>query len=76
MKPQTEAIFLLMVERQEKGITALDALREEGCLRLAARIDELRKAGCTITKTMEATPNRKQIARYVLVPPPQSGLWP
>ena len=76
MKPMTENIMLLLIERQERGITALDALREEGCLRLAARIDELKKAGLTITKTTEATPNGKYIARYVLVPPAQIGLWP
>jgi hypothetical protein len=76
MKPQTENIMLLLIERQERGITALDALREEGCLRLASRIHELRKEGLDITKTTESTPNGKQIARYVLVPPVQSGLWP
>jgi len=76
MKPGTENIMLLLIERQERGITALDALREEGCLRLAARIHELRAAGLEITKATETTPNGKQIARYVLVPPTQTGLWP
>ena len=76
MKPGTENIMLLLIERQERGITALDALREEGCLRLAARIHELRAEGLEITKTTESTPNGKLIARYVLVPPVQTGLWP
>jgi hypothetical protein len=75
MKPQTENILLMLEERGERGITALDALREEGCLRLAARIGELREHGLDIEASRERTPNGKQIARYVLRSTVQRTLW-
>lgn len=47
------------------SITALEALKKWGCLRLAARIAELRKTGMPIiTKTV--TRNGKTFARYTL----------
>ena len=48
---QTDAILRLLTERPE-GITALDALREAGSLRLAARIADLRAAGNDIRSEM------------------------
>jgi len=75
MKPQTENILLLLEEHGERGITALDALREEGCLRLAARIGELRERGLDIEASRERTPNGKWIARYILRTTAQRTLW-
>ncbi len=75
MKPQTENILLLLQEHGERGITPLDALREEGCLRLAARINELRGHGLDIEASRERTPNGKHIARYRLRTPIQRELW-
>lgn len=45
----------LIRERLLNGgsITALEALREFGCYRLASRISDLRQEGMAITKTME-----------------------
>lgn len=47
-------------------VTAMDALRSTGCMRLAARIADLRQAGHDIeTKTIE-TDSGKHIAQYHL----------
>lgn len=63
MKPQTEQVLLLLSE-SSRGITALDALREIGCMRLAARIHEIKRTGYHVTRKIEATPNGRLIARY------------
>jgi hypothetical protein len=76
MKPGTERILLLLIARGERGLTSLDALREEGCLRLAARVGELRAAGVDIASVTERTPSGKHVARYRIVPPKQGSLWP
>ena len=47
------------------AITPIDALNQYGCFRLAARIDELRKAGLDI-ETITETRNGKKYARYKL----------
>lgn len=60
---QTEAILRLL---QDRDITALDALSEVGCLRLAARIAELKDAGHQIRSTMIRLPNGKHVAKYHL----------
>ena len=69
MKPMTEEILQLLDAREDHGITALDALREVGCMRLAARIWEIKQEGIPITRKIEATPNGRLIARYTLVVP-------
>lgn len=48
-----------------RDITPLEALDQYGCFRLAARIDELRKAGLDI-ETITETRNGKKYARYKL----------
>ena len=57
------------IER-EGSITPLDALREFGCMRLASRITDLKKAGFVISKEMETAKNRDgepvRYARYRL----------
>lgn len=64
MMTQSAAIAAHL-ERGE-SITALDALRLYGCLRLAARIKELRRAGILIYAQMITLPNGKRIARYAM----------
>ena len=44
--------------KAEGSITQHDALREFGCMRLASRVSELRKAGVPIVKTLEKSKNR------------------
>lgn len=70
---QTNSQKLLIRERLLKGgsLTALEALREFGCFRLASRISDLRSDGMSITKTMEesisnVTGKTVRIARYKL----------
>jgi len=66
MKPQTAAVLRLL----ERGpVTPLDALAEAQCLRLAARISDLRADGYRIDAEL-VTVNRKRFARYSLVPDP------
>ena len=49
---------VLMFIKDTGSITPLDALREFGIMRLAARIWELRKDGFNIIKIMESSQNR------------------
>lgn len=55
-----------------EGITAMDALREAGSLRLAARIADLRGAGYRIDSEMVTVGYGRRIAKYRLVEP---TLW-
>lgn len=63
---QCDRILLYM--NQHGSITALDAMKEFGCMRLAARINELRKRGVGIRSTSQDTVNRYgdkvSISRY------------
>ena len=49
-----------------KSITPLDALRDYGCFRLAARIDELRRQGYCITTEFQHRKGKKY-ASYRLI---------
>jgi hypothetical protein len=69
---QTDDVLALLRARGDAGVTALDALREVGSFRLAARIADLHAAGFDISSTIETTPNGKRIARYRLVVPRQT----
>ena len=69
----TQCERILQWLRDEGSITPLDALREFGCMRLGARIWDLRHQGIEITKTMETRQNRygqnTSYARYHLDTP-------
>lgn len=66
----TQTTRILNYMETEGSITQLDALKEFGCMRLASRISELRRAGVPIKRTMEALKNRYgekvHYARYSL----------
>lgn len=64
---QTAQILALLRDRGDDGLTAMDALREAQCFRLAARISDLKDEGYDITSTIETTDTGKRIARYRLV---------
>ena len=52
-----------------RSITPLEALRQYGCMRLGARIEELRKSGMPIETTMDPDPQTgKRYASYRHVP--------
>ncbi len=72
---QNDAILALLRTRPE-GLTPIDALRDVGCLRLAARVAELRARGEPIVTTNE-TRDGKTYARYRYVVPEneQRALW-
>lgn len=53
--------------RRHKSITPLTAMSQYNCMRLAARIFDLKEAGHTINKEMVETHSGKQIARYTLI---------
>lgn len=60
---QTENI---LAHLQKKSITPLDAFTLYGCMRLAARIQDLKDKGHNIITTIERS-NGKKFARYTLV---------
>lgn len=56
--------ILKMLERGP--VTAIDALQQAGCFRLAARIADLRAAGHDIQTNTITTTTGKHIAQYTL----------
>ena len=66
LKPMTQAQSALVYMQKYGSITALDALNDFGCFRLAARISDLRADGYNITSKRFRTPGGATIARYSL----------
>ena len=62
MKSQSAQI-LAALERGE-ALTPLDALRDFGCMRLGARIWDLKRAGHRIDADEVVTDTGKRVARY------------
>jgi len=52
---------------RSQTITAFEALQLYGCLRLAARIKDLREGGNEINTVMVEVANGKRIAEYTLI---------
>lgn len=63
----TQANAILAYLQQYGSITPMDALRVCGCMRLAARIQDLEESGHVFTVEIEGE-NGKRWARYTLVP--------
>lgn len=65
---QTEKILEFM--KENGSITPMEALSEFGCMRLAARISDIRADGVNVVSTMEQSKNRYgetvRFARYRL----------
>lgn len=65
---QTEKILEFM--KENGSITPMEALSEFGCMRLAARIADIRADGVNVVSTMEQSKNRYgetvRFARYRL----------
>lgn len=53
--------------RRHGSITALQALQNYGCMRLASRIYDLKQEGHTINKQMIEVGNGKRVASYSLI---------
>ena len=60
----TQAGKILAHLQAGNRITALDALQQFGCFRLAARIHELRNQGWQIAERMVETGGGKRVAEY------------
>ncbi len=69
---ETQNEKILKYLKENGSITPIDALREFGCMRLGARIWDLKSIGYEITSKMETTKNRYgepvHFARYFLKP--------
>lgn len=65
----TEAQKVSILEYLKKGfwITPLEALTMFGCLRLGARIYDLRKEGNEIISEPYITPQGKRVAKYSMI---------
>ena len=55
-------------------ITPLEALNNFGCLRLAARIADIRAKGIEVETEAHVTGKGKTVARYFIKPPAQMEL--
>ncbi len=64
MKTQNKQILHYL--SKGKSLTPLDALRRFDCLRLAARIYDLRSAGHDIDNFLYTTKNGKRVSKYRL----------
>ena len=61
----TQANQILSALKRGEKLTPLQALRKYGCMRLAARINDLRDAGYKIDTTLIRT-HGARVARYSL----------
>ena len=65
---QNQASRIVDYMRDHGSITALEAMRDLGCYRLAARIHDIKEMSYQITRDFVSVPNRygetTQIARY------------
>jgi len=62
----TQAGKILAYLQAGNRLTALEALQQFGCFRLAARIHELRNQGWQIAERMVETSSGKRVAEYYL----------
>ena len=70
MGKQTHEKMILDYMRKHGSITAMDAIRDFGCMRLASLVSDLRWDGYNIETVMESGKNRQgetvRYARYYL----------
>lgn len=64
MKPQTKQVLRYL--EKHASITPMDAIRELGCMRLAARVRELKQAGYDVRSTTVRMAGGKTFAKYEL----------
>ena len=62
----TQNQLILSHLKTNKGITAMEALNQYGCFRLAARINDLRNDGHDITTETIKTLTNKTVSQYKL----------
>lgn len=67
MKTASQNLQILRALRKGRKLTAMDALREFGCMRLGARVYELRTDyGVAIESKIITTPNGEHVSQYWL----------
>jgi len=64
---ETQSQKILKYLQDNESITALEALDQFGCFRLAARINDLKKEGHDISSVPVKTPKGATISSYSLV---------
>ena len=74
---RTQCEMILHYMRENGSITAWEAMKEIGCMRLGSRICDLRRAGHKITTNSETRKNRWGVqttyARYTLAEGAENG---
>ena len=65
-KSQKQNILEFMKKNPE-GITPKDAWRICGCMRLASRINDLKKSGVAIASKLEYTEDGVRYSRYTII---------
>lgn len=65
MWTQNDSVLELLRQRRLAGITAMEAVKELGVMRLAARINELRNEGHHISSEMVKRPTRYGVPAHV-----------
>lgn len=66
MRSKTQADLILNALQQGEAITPLESLQRFGCLRLGARIWDLKKKGHNIKTKIVKTATGKHVAQYFL----------
>jgi hypothetical protein len=66
MNPSSQNFWLLEQLKKKRRITSLDALQEAQCMRLSARVFNLREKGYNIHTENVHLDNGKVIGRYFL----------
>jgi hypothetical protein len=66
MNTKSQKVEIHNFLKSGKELTALDALRKFGCLRLAARIADLRDEGVRIVSTPKVLRTGKRVVSYSL----------
>lgn len=64
---KAQSAQILKALKNGEKLTNLDAERRFNCLRLGARIHELKKRGYEIKSQMITVPNGKRVAQYSMV---------
>lgn len=71
----TQSGQILQALKTGRRLTALDALDEFGCFRLAARIHDLRKAGHNVIDDMVTTNGKRHAVYRLAMPARQARLF-
>ena len=66
MNPSSQNFWLLAQLKKKRRITAMDAMKEADCMRLSARVYDLRERGYNVHTENLHLDNGKTIGRYFL----------